>query len=285
MDSLRSILEKVKTQSVREQIKEMIQLFKGEKPTFDKEDLALYQGIVNDIIKDQTISSKEKSEFGECINKWGDPRLVSPDELEYWVELEINQHSLKVGRYLVTIKEWVQFLENGYDNEENWSQQGLEWRAKGRSSWQALASAEGSQKYIFDNQPVVGICWFEAEAYAKANKARMMSFYERELIVRGQEKRPYPWGAPFGHGNANTQEEGLEKPCAVGLYNCDSTPDGIFDLAGNVAEWTEDEIETKRVIHPGSWKIDSMGAWVKASSHYSAAARTAYLGFRLVQDN
>ena len=84
--------------------------------------------------------------------------------------------------------------------------------------------------------------------------------------------------------NANTEEEGLKKPAAVGLYHRDMTPEGIADLAGNVAEWTMDVVENKIVIHPGSWNVNSLGAWAKASSLISPAARIGDLGFRLVRD-
>ena len=83
----------------------------------------------------------------------------------------------------------------------------------------------------------MGVSWFEAEAYARCHNARLMDFFEREDIVRGPEKRRYPWGRDFKHGFANTEESGFDKPSAVGLFTTDQTPDGIFDLAGNVAEW------------------------------------------------
>ena len=35
--------------------------------------------------------------------------------------------------------------------------------------------------------------------------------------------------------------EALGRPCAVGLFGGDQTPEGVYDLAGNVAEWTGDD--------------------------------------------
>jgi formylglycine-generating enzyme required for sulfatase activity len=247
--------------------------------TFDS-----YAEVIRRIFSDVTISSSKKVQFAEKINKWGDPRINAPGNDEYWVNVDLGVYQLKVAQHMVTMKEWKEFLSAGYSDDSNWCASGLKWRSQDRPTWEQLASSDDSKKYLFDNQPVVGVCWFEAQAYAKANNARLMSFSERLLISRGVEKRPYPWGE-WIPGNANTQEEVLNKPCAVGLYNSDCTPEGIYDLAGNVAEWTEDEDETKRVIHPGSWNIGSLGAWCKASTLYSAAARTGYLGFRLVRDN
>ena len=241
-----------------------------------------YRRLVEEIIKDPSISSSIKLSFGEEINRWGDPRLLTADSDEYWVDF--SNLDIQVAKFLVTIKEWKAFLEDGYDTADNWSEEGLRWKEEERPSWNDLANEESAEKYLFDNQPVVGVCWFEAEAFATAHNARLMDFYERESIVRGDERRPYPWGSPFGYGNANTEEEGLKKPAAVGLYHRDITPEGIADLAGNVAEWTMDVVENKIVIHPGSWNVNSLGAWAKASSLISPAARIGDLGFRLVRD-
>ena len=276
MSTLQQQLEALIQIHTNEQLSTMIQLLDDDgitPPSVNTGEYQAFCAIVSRIFSDSTISSSKKVEFGEKLNKWGDPRLVSPSADEYWASVDLEHYELQVGRNLVTIKEWKAFLESGYSDESNWTESGLAWKAEKRPTWTELASSEESRKFLFDNQPVVGVCWYEAQAYATANKARLMSFSERLLIYRGTEKRPYPWGE-WIQGRSNTQEEGLEKPCAVGLYNLDCTPEGIYDLAGNVAEWTEDEDETKRVIHPGSWNIGSMGAWCKASALYSAAART-----------
>ena len=285
MNDLKERLLALRSASVNDQMTGLTRLLSQEsRPNFSVEELSGYKSLVEGILQSDEIRAKDKISFGESLNSWGDPRIDFPNQETYWKPVDIGSCTLLVGRFLVTTSEWRAFLSDGYDNPENWSQAGLEWKESDRPSWRVLAAAEESKKYVYDNQPVVGICWYEAAAYAKANLARLMSFYERELIIRGSEKRPYPWGSPFGKGNSNTQEEQLQKPSAVGLYHRDRTPDGVYDLAGNVGEWTEDEVDNKRVIHPGSWNINQMGAWVKASRNYSAAARTADVGFRLVRD-
>ena len=102
--------------------------------------------------------------------------------------------------------------------------------------------------------------------------------------MRGDANRPYPWGQPFGQGNANTNEATLGKPVAIGLFIADCTPDGIYDLAGNVAEWTSDEADEEVVIHPGSWNSPSMSSWAKARALVPAKTRSADLGFRIARD-
>jgi formylglycine-generating enzyme required for sulfatase activity len=137
---------------------------------------------------------------------------------------------------------------------------------------------------VLANQPVVGVSLHEAQAYATAHGARLLEFDERVRVMRGNEKRPYPWGAPFGQNNANTREEVLGRPSAVGIFPRDRTPEGVCDLAGNVGEWTADSAGDRQVIHPGSWEQPSMAAWAKALRLISPAARSASLGFRLARD-
>lgn len=233
------------------------------------------------------LNSRERLALGEALGSLGDPRLRSPSQEDYWVAVHVDDdHRIQVGRYMVTNAEWLQFLSSGqYENDALWTAEGLAWRNSDRPSWQELASDPESAPLIVPNQPVVGVSWFEAHAYAQAHGARLLELDERVRIMRGPEKRPYPWGAPFGQGNANTREEVLAKPSAVGVFPGDCTPEGIYDLSGNVGEWTADHIqEHRRVIHPGSWQQPSMAAWAKALHIVSAAARSADLGFRIARD-
>lgn len=251
---------------------------------WDSEARVLFETIVQQILHAGSLSMEQKKHFFERINHWGDPRLRSPIDSEYWMEVIVADAPLFVATHLVTIKEWLHFLETDYETDAHWSIEGLNWRDNRRVTWQQLAASPDSQKYLFDNQPVVGVSWFEAEAYAHCHKARLMDFFEREEIVRGPEKRRYPWGRDFKHGFANTEESGFDKPAAIGLFTTDKTPDGICDLAGNVAEWQGDDVGDQRVMHPGCWAKDSISTWAKASESLSPSARLAYLGFRLVRD-
>ena len=226
-----------------------------------------------------------RNSLAVALGKVGDPRLLLPTDTSYWAPVELEGYSLEVGKNLVTTAEWKLFVNSErYGDESLWDDEGLAWKSKERPSWQVLAKSADGIKFAVDNQPVVGVSWYEAKAYALANGARLLDFDERIQIVRGSEKRHYPWGSPFGQGNANTVEESLGRPCAVGLFLRDKTPEGICDLAGNVAEWTSDYDGKRRIIHPGSWRESAMASWPKASRWISAAARLDSLGFRIVRE-
>ena len=227
----------------------------------------------------------EKIQIGVLLGYLGDPRVGNPSTDSYWVRVEVSFLDLLVGKFPVTTQEWRQFYESeNYHNDDLWTEEGVLWRNADRPSWGTLASAEESKDFIHPNQPVVGVCFHEALAFATYHNARLLYSDERLDIIRGQERRVYPWGKDFGRGNANTKEEVLQRPSPVGIFTNDKTPNGIYDLVGNVAEWMGDQDEGQHSIHPGSWHNDMMSAWPKASKSISPNTRLNYLGFRLTKD-
>lgn len=238
-----------------------------------------------DVVESDLGDGKQRLSVGELLGKLGDPRLQCPADDTYWTKVSLEGSAIEVGRHLVTISEWQAFVAGGgYQDDSLWDEAGRTWRDGVRRLWPALAARDEVRPLVVPNQPVVGVSWYEACAYARKHDARLLTFDERMRVSRGAEKRPYPWGEPFGRNNANTREEVLGKPCAVGLYRGDVTPEGVCDLAGNVAEWTGDAIDDQVVIHPGSWEQPSMAAWAKARSLEPARTRGADLGFRLARD-
>lgn len=226
-----------------------------------------------------------RMEAGEALGRLGDPRLRTPDSPDYWAEFDVDGHRIGVGKHLVTTAEVAAFFAgDGYSNDAHWSEAGKHWRDTRRTMWPDLAAEPDSAPLVIPNQPAVGLTWFEAEAYATAHGCRLLTLDERLFVMRGDANRPYPWGQPFGHGNANTSEEALGKPSAVGLFLGDCTPEGVYDLAGNVAEWTLDQADDEVIIHPGSWNQPSMSAWAKARALVPQKTRSADLGFRIARD-
>jgi formylglycine-generating enzyme required for sulfatase activity len=230
---------------------------------------------------------KARLDLGEALGWLGDPRLRQPTDAGYFVDVPGELDPVSVARFPVTNSEYRSWVDaGGYDDLGAWSDEGRAWLGQTADPWPALAAGDGAGPFVVPNQPVVGITWFEAAAYAKAAGARLVHADERVWVTRGSERRPYPWGAPFGEGNANTREEALARPCAVGLYVRDCTPEGIRDLAGNVAEWHGDApvVGEERLVHPGSWDQPSLAAWAKALTFERPTSRRSSLGFRLARD-
>ena len=245
----------------------------------------LLVGVLTDIVKQGQGSNKTRLQIGELLGILGDPRLCHPSDSSYWSAARVKENTVQVGKFMVTNSNYRRFVDDGgYETREHWTDDGWEWLKNTESTWATQVNQGEFRPFLVPNQPVVGVSWFEASAFATAHGARLARFDERTGVVRGLEKRPYPWGSPFGEGNSNTQEEVLGRPCAVGLYLRDRTPEGVCDLAGNVAEWCSDGVGGEYWVHPGAWDQPSMAAWAKARVLENPSVRNAGLGFRLVKD-
>lgn len=256
-------------------------------------------GLGGGITRDRTVAAlidlldafagngRERMEMGEVLGLLGDPRLRMPGDAEYWQAITLpDGGSVEIGRFPVTTAEFQRWAESaGFDDASHWSEGGASWKGSTNMPWTALAASPESASLVVANQPVAGVTWWEAEAYARAHGARLLTADEHRSACRGAEKRPYPWGAPFGDGNANTKEEALGRPCAVGVFGADRTPDGVYDLAGNMGCWLVDGTDDgRRMLHPGSWARPSMAAWAKALEMAEPDTRSADLGFRIARD-
>ena len=253
-------------------------------PTEERQ--ALVEGLAA-LVEEGLGEPHERVGLGEVLGLLGDPRLARPGDAAYWIRLVLSRlgTTIEIGRFPVTNAEYQEFVDaGGYDDSKLWTEGGLAWLETVDDPWPVRARAESSRPYVVPNQPVVGVTWFEATAFANFHGSRLPRFDERLWVTRGDEKRPYPWGSPFGSGNANTREEVLNRPCAVGLFVNDRTPEGVRDLAGNVAEWNGDGVGDQMWIHPGAWDQPSMAAWAKARFLEGPDSRWAGLGVRLARD-
>jgi hypothetical protein len=253
----------------------------------DSESLASLKSAMVAAIEEGSGSGQERLALGRVLGWLGDPRLSAPREEAYWVPILDPYQEARIARYLVTNQEYrVWVAAGGYKDRSVWSEEGWSWLQGTEDPWPKLADLPSSAPFVVPNGPVVGVTWFEADAYARSYGARLPFTHERVWVMRGEERRPYPWGAPFGEGNSNTREEALKQPCAVGLYVRDRTPEGVCDLAGNVAEWSGDAavVGVERLVHPGSWEQPSLAAWAKALTFERPVVRRTSLGMRLAKD-
>ncbi len=185
----------------------------------------------------------------------------------------------------------------------------------GNDNLAALFRSENDEdrKFGGENQPVVGVTWYAARAYSlwlslleeSTGHYRLANEMEWEWAAggkqgtTGQKVREYPWLEEKGDaspGLLNFRESNIGATTPVGSYPDGATPEGLYDMAGNVWEWCSDwygddgtfaklfgpETGSYRVLRGGYW--DS-SAWCCRSAfrdYDTPGYRSNYVGFRLV---
>jgi formylglycine-generating enzyme required for sulfatase activity len=116
---------------------------------------------------------------------------------------------------------------------------------------------EGESYHVdrgFERHPAIHVTWFGAEAYCRWAKLRMPTEIEWEKAARGTDARLFPWGDQWHDDylrwNRGNRPEN-EPTAAVDAYPEGRSPYGIFQMAGNVAEWCEDWFQPQAYTEHG----------------------------------
>jgi formylglycine-generating enzyme required for sulfatase activity len=168
-----------------------------------------------------------------------------------------------------------------------------------RGQWAAVMTPGVAVAPDEAHLPVVNITWHEARAFVdRLNsgqpwRLRLPSEVEWEYACRAGTTTPYHTGASLSTNDANyngddpvpghARGENRQHAMPVGSFPPNAW--GLFDLHGNVWEWTNDAYdETRKVIRGGSWRFNAGSARCALRHSHEPQARGDSLGLRLVRD-
>ncbi len=153
----------------------------------------------------------------------------------------------------------------------------------------------------YEQHPMTNVTWFGARGYCDANGWQLPTEVEWEKAARGTDTRPFPWGEEIrrNHANFYSSRDPFEdmgsfgsRTSPVGFYNghtydgyatLDSaSPYGLYDMAGNVWQWTGDVYEGMhyRFLRGGSKDTYDMDLRVWVRNNATPTYFSPGVGFR-----
>jgi formylglycine-generating enzyme required for sulfatase activity len=224
-----------------------------------------------------------------------------------------------IDKYEVTNAQFQSFIDaGGYTTQAYWSAAG--WSECSWGGWtEPLFWTAGTYHSgtAWPDFPVVGVSWYEAEAYANFAGKRLPTEAEWEKAARGTDQRTYPWGDSIDGSRANFVQSGDPYESSgyttpVGFFDGrlhpsplfqttnSPSPYGAYDMAGNAWEWVADWYQSdyysvspssnppgpstgsSRVLRGGAWNGGSMSLARSACRYrYNPPyARNSGIGFR-----
>jgi len=249
------------------------------------------------------VEREEVSQFSQMVEIPGGEFAMGSNSIDA-IDNEKPAHLVYVDtywidKYPVTCKEYRQFMEaGGYQKAEFWSEEGWKWLG----SNPVAHPLYWSESKDWDNHPVCGVSWYEAEAYARFVGKRLPTEAEWEKAATGLEKSIYPWGNNPPEAKFANYGTLVGHTTPVNAYPAGKSAFGCYDLLGNVWEWTSTWFDgysgfksypyagysavyfdrQHRVLKGGSWATRPWALRNSFRNWYHPHVRQILAGFRLV---
>lgn len=223
-------------------------------------------------------------------------------------ERDVTTAPFLLGRCAITNEDFQFFVDaGGYEDMDLWPREIWPQLIKFRDATGAFGPRfwrEGVHDRRLSNHPVVGVCWYEALAYANWAGFRLPTEAEWQVAAGWQlagtvsTSRRYPWGDALDLECCNIWASGHGHTLPVDACPAGAAPNGLLQLVGNTWEWTACDFQCAdekgaeilgeapmKSIRGGAF--DTYFAWQATATFRSAApclSRTPNIGFRIAMD-
>lgn len=165
----------------------------------------------------------------------------------------VNIPAFKIDRLMTTNEEYAGFInEDGYTRREFWDEEGWAWRENENitaplywsqgESWRVRRMFEENE--LQPAHPVVGISWYEANAYARFAGKRLPTEAEWEKAAswdaNNNRRRRFAWGDAAPDKSRCNFGSVFWGTTPVGNFPEGQSAYGCMDMTGNAWEWTSD---------------------------------------------
>ena len=192
----------------------------------------------------------------------------------------VRLDSFYIDEYEVTTKLYARFLDDTQRRPPGlWIDPAELKEAVRRANAGLDSNVKRTARDLYPKKPVIDVTWNDAAAYCRWAGKRLPTEAEWEKAARGTDSRQYPWGnmaptselAQYGQKIEAFGSSSYLNVSLVGSYEAGRSPYGVYDLAGNVAEWVADWYDPgyymtsprqnpsgppegqKKVVRGGSW--------------------------------
>jgi iron(II)-dependent oxidoreductase len=190
----------------------------------------------------------------------GGPFTMGTSTEPWALDNERPAHAVDVAPFFldttpVTCGAYAEFIaDGGYDDPRWWTAAGWEHRQQAGLSAPLYWSKDGGQwtrrvfgrpEPVVPDEPVLHVCWFEADAYARWAGRRLPTEAEWEKAARFDPAtgltRRYPWGNADPQASHANLGQVFLRPAPAGSYPEGAAPCGARQLVGDVWEWTSSD--------------------------------------------
>ncbi|MEM7759510.1 MAG: SUMF1/EgtB/PvdO family nonheme iron enzyme [Cyanobacteria bacterium P01_A01_bin.40] len=252
------------------------------------------------------ISNEEAAQKAAALNEQvevaGGVAWIGENIPQEGPRVQVFVPTFSIDRYAVSNRQFDLFRKaGGYQQPELWEPSIYEWIQREGITASAF---QDDESFNAPDQPITGISYYEAKAFAKWIGGRLPTEVEWEKSARGTDERRFPWGNSepnLDQANFSPNFIPLRRN-TVSVYDFPTgdSPYGCRQMVGNLFEWcldhfhtdttvrrslnkqlVEDRFSSRIVLKGGCWFSGSNRLRISTRWSFIPTLRDNILGFRV----